>query len=206
MDGDSVIEGGVSMKKRVVLILCCCIMLSVAGCEKSRESNVQNDPTPEETEIQNNETEKTPQVEESILQEEQNQLGEEERETETVAKKTEVTIYKIDPDSGELITEIKECNEINEDRIWDYLIEAGSVPKDSEVCALVKEGEQLKLDVDKTFGEWLRSFGTTGEQEIISCVVNTYLDAYGAKSIKITEEGETLCSGHMEYEEYMKKY
>ena len=94
----------------------------------------------------------------------------------------------------------------NEDRIWDYLIEAGSVPKDSEVCALVKEGEQLKLDVDKTFGEWLRSFGTTGEQEIISCVVNTYLDAYGAKSIKITEEGETLCSGHMEYEEYMKKY
>ena len=48
------------MKKRVVLILCCCIMLSVAGCEKSRESNVQNDPTPEETEIQNNENEKTP--------------------------------------------------------------------------------------------------------------------------------------------------
>lgn len=71
---------------------------------------------------------------------------------------------------------------------------------------MVKDGEQLQLDVNRSFGEWLRSFGTAGEQEIMSCVVNTYLDAYGAQSIKITEEGQILNSGHMSYEEYMEKY
>ena len=40
----------------------------------------------------------------------------------------------------------------------------------------------------------------------MGCVVNTYLDDYKCSSIKITEEGQTLCSGHREYTEYLTKY
>lgn len=53
---------------------------------------------------------------------------------------------------------------------------------------------------------WLRSFGTAGEREIVGCIVNTYLDAYKAEEIKITEEGQTLTTGHAEYAEYLRKF
>ena len=194
------------MKKRVVLIICCSVLLSITGCEKSEESDAQNSSKPSQIEAQNNEEDKTSKTEENVLQEEHNQSGDEETEMEAVAQKKEVTIYKIDQESGELITEVKECEELNERIIWKYLVEAKVVPEDSEALSMVKDGEQLQLDVNRSFGEWLRSFGTAGEQEIMSCVVNTYLDAYGAQSIKITEEGQILNSGHMSYEEYMEKY
>ncbi len=194
------------MKKRVVLILCCSVLLSITGCEKSEESDAQNSSKPSQIEAQNNEEDKTSKTEENVLQEEHNQSGDEETEMEAVAQKKEVTIYKIDQESGELITEVKECEELNERIIWKYLVEAKVVPEDSEALSMVKDGEQLQLDVNRSFGEWLRSFGTAGEQEIMSCVVNTYLDAYGAQSIKVTEEGQILNSGHMSYEEYMEKY
>lgn len=194
------------MKKRVVLILCCSVLLSITGCEKSEESDAQNSSKPSQIEAQNNEEDKTSKTEENVLQEEHNQSGDEDTEMEAVAQKKEVTIYKIDQESGELITEVKECEELNERIIWKYLVEAKVVPEDSEALSMVKDGEQLQLDVNRSFGEWLRSFGTAGEQEIMSCVVNTYLDAYGVQSIKITEEGQTLNSGHMSYEEYMEKY
>ena len=194
------------MKKRVVLILCCSVLLSITGCEKSEESDAQNSSKPSQIEAQNNEEDKTSKTEENVLQEEHNQSGDEETEMEAVAQKKEVTIYKIDQESGELITEVKECEELNERIIWKYLVEAKVVPEDSEALSMVKDGEQLQLDVNRSFGEWLRSFGTAGEQEIMSCVVNTYLDAYGAQSITVTEEGQILNSGHMSYEEYMEKY
>ena len=194
------------MKKRVVLILCCSVLLSITGCEKSEESDAQNSSKPSQIEAQNNEEDKTSKTEENVLQEEHNQSGDEETEMEAVAQKKEVTIYKIDQESGELITEVKECEELNERIIWKYLVEAKVVPEDSEALSMVKDGEQLQLDVNRSFGDWLRSFGTAGVQEIMSCVVNTYLDAYGAQSIKITEEGQILNSGHMSYEEYMEKY
>lgn len=76
----------------------------------------------------------------------------------------------------------------------------------SSVLAFEEKGNRLELDVDVAFGDWLRSFGTTGEREIISCVVNTYLDAYKAEEIKLTEEGQVLCTGHTEYAEYLRKF
>lgn len=178
-------------------------MLTIAGCEKSEESSAQNSPTPEQT-VETQKDEDESQTEESVQEEEKKQP--EEQKTGAADQKTEVTIYKIDPDSGELTTEVRKCEELNVKILWDYLIETGAVPEGSKALSLVQDGKQLQLDVDNTFGEWLRSYGTAGEQEIMSCVVNTYLDAYGAQSIQITEEGQTLRSGHMEYDEYMEKY
>ena len=60
--------------------------------------------------------------------------------------------------------------------------------------------------MNEGFGNQLRSYGTSGETMLIQSVVNTFLDTYGCEKIKITENGETLYSGHMEYTEYMEKY
>lgn len=75
------------MKKRVVLILCCSVLLSITGCEKSEESDAQNSSKPSQIEAQNNEEDKTSKTEENVLQEEHNQSGDEETEMEAVAQK-----------------------------------------------------------------------------------------------------------------------
>ena len=72
--------------------------------------------------------------------------------------------------------------------LWGLLKETGIIPEDSEVISLKGDGEKLLLDVDSVFGEQLRSQGTAGEREILGCVVNTFLEAYGCEEIKITEE------------------
>ena len=80
------------------------------------------------------------------------------------------------------------------------------VDEDTKVNSIEQVGKALSLDVNEAFGVQLRSYGTTGETILIQSVVNTFLDAYGCEKIKITENGATLCSGHMEYGEYMGKY
>ena len=121
--------------------------------------------------------------------------------------KTEVVnIYKLNPDNGVYITEAKECQTLNETVLWELLKENEIVPTDSEILSFQVSGDKLELDTDTVFGDWLRSFGTAGEREIVGCIVNTYLDAYKAEEIKITEEGQTLTTGHAEYAEYLRKF
>lgn len=111
--------------------------------------------------------------------------------------KTEVVnIYKLNPDNGVYITEAKECQTLNETVLWELLKENEIVPTDSEILSFQVSGDKLELDTDTVFGDWLRGFGTAGEREIVGCIVNTYLDAYKSEEIKITEEGQTLITGH----------
>lgn len=121
--------------------------------------------------------------------------------------KTEiVNIYKLDPDNGVYITEAKECQTLNETVLWELLKENEIVPTDSEILSFQVSRDKLELDTDTVFGDWLRGFGTAGEREIVGCIVNTYLDAYKSEEIKITEEGQTLITGHAEYAEYLRKF
>ena len=54
------------------------------------------------------------------------------------------------------------------------------------------EKRQIDLDFNTALGERIRSFGTTGETEILGCLINTYLDAYECDGIRLTEEGALL--------------
>ena len=121
-------------------------------------------------------------------------------------KKISVNVYRFNPDDETFVVETKECDELSEQNIWSLLKETTSIPADSNVKSFKMNGDQLELDVDHAFGEKLRSYGTSGEDALMGCVVNTYLDAYKCSSIKITEDGQTLCSGHREYTEYLTKY
>lgn len=109
-------------------------------------------------------------------------------------------------------TELHQENEtvqqesLNETVLWELLKENEIVPADSRILSFQVSRSKIELDVDTVFGEWLRGFGTTGEREIMGCIVNTYLDAYEAEEIKITEEGQTLTTGHAEYAEYLRKF
>lgn len=148
--------------------------------------------------------EETTDKQEKPVETENEKQDEEEKESEK--SKVSVEIYKMSQEEEKIITETVEYDELNEKNIWTSLKEAQVVGKDTEVLSLMKNGDKLELDVNTEFGNQLRSSGTTGEEELLHCVVNTYLDAYECEEIKITEEKEVLISGHAEYDNYMKRF
>lgn len=106
-----------------------------------------------------------------------------------------VSIYCINEETGALGT--KEVEISDEKDIWTQLQNAGSITKDCKLLKFkINESEKkIDLDFNKATGDWIRSMGTTGETEILACIINTYLDAYDCEGIKLTEEGDTLETG-----------
>lgn len=84
--------------------------------------------------------------------------------------------------------------------ILQYLAEHGAVNMDARVLSAVKEGSQLHLDMNEAFLMELYSMGTTGEKMLVGCLVNTFLSAYGCETLILTAEGETIHSGHVDYD------
>lgn len=111
-------------------------------------------------------------------------------------KKTKiVNIYYINEVTGAL--ERKETQISNEKDIWTQLQNTGSITQDCKLLQFkINESEKkIDLDFNKATGDRIRSMGTTGETEILACIINTYLDAYDCEGIKLTEEGDTLETG-----------
>lgn len=177
------------MKKYALIIIFYCIVFSLTACAEQSASEA-DEITQEENQEENQESA------------DENHGDQESEEGSRVS----INVYVINPEDGTLMSEVKECETVNEQIIWDLLKETGSVPEESEVRSFRQEEDKLILNVDEVFGEWLRTQGTAGENEIMGCVVNTFLEAYDCNEIKITEEGQVLVSGHQEYTEYMTKF
>lgn len=69
-----------------------------------------------------------------------------------------------------------------------------------------QEVRRLFLDLSADFGEYLSSVGTGSEHMIMGSVVNTFLDAYGASSMKVTAGGKTLETGRQVYDDWLEEY
>ena len=104
----------------------------------------------------------------------------------------EVSIYYIDEESGEPTSENIMITDEND--IWAALQEKGVLTDDCELLGFdVNEEEKtVSINFNSALGDRIRSFGTTGETEIIGCLVNTYLDAYNCDGAKLLEEGKTF--------------
>ena len=82
--------------------------------------------------------------------------------------------------------------------IWKALQGNGIL---TEGCQLLsfkvnEETHLIDLDFNAATGEYIRSMGTTGEIQIIGCIINTYLETYDCDGIKLTEEGKVLQTSH----------
>ena len=82
--------------------------------------------------------------------------------------------------------------------IWEILQKKGILTDECRLLSLkVNESEKkIDLDFNTGTGDRIRSMGTTGETEIIGCIVNTYLEAYDCNKIKLTENGESFETSH----------
>lgn len=187
------------MKKCIIVLILTTMIVSLSACMGKKEID-EKENVKQET-VENDEKSKN-----QMNEEKQESKDEDEVEEEVPKDKISVNVYKTDVDGETLIAEVKECEELNEKILWELLKETTSIPKESIVNSLKVDGDKLELDVDQCFGNELRSYGISGENALIGCIVNTYLEAYKAYSIKITEEGQVLCSEHREYSEYLAKY
>lgn len=107
-----------------------------------------------------------------------------------------VTLYYVDDQTAEVTGKSIEIRD--EYDIWTALKESGLLTEDCELLNLnVNEAEKkMDLDFNSATGERIRSMGTTGETQIIGCIINTYLEAYGCEGIRLTEEGQVLQTSH----------
>ena len=117
---------------------------------------------------------------------------------------TLINIYSIGEDGTLQSTQIA-WTRGDDQAIWDELQASRILNEESEwnSTTVTEEDKTIILDVNHGFGEFIRGFGTAGEQEIIACVVNTFLEAYQYEGMKITEEQEPLMTGHRELDSYM---
>ena len=117
-----------------------------------------------------------------------------------------IKIYYIDDSTGELSSESAEIKDEND--IWAKLQEKGMLTNECKILSFAYNEKNMSIDLDfnVAVGDWIRSFGTTGETEIIGCLINTYLDAYECEGIRLTEEGQVFETGHgAEFDGYTGK-
>ncbi|MBM6804439.1 GerMN domain-containing protein [Mediterraneibacter glycyrrhizinilyticus] len=107
-----------------------------------------------------------------------------------------VRIYYVDDNSGTIIG--KTIDASDEYDVWSALIDFGVLTDGCELLSfsLDSVNKTIDLDFNSATGNRIRSMGTTGETEIIGCIVNTYLEAYDCDGIKLTEEGKNLQTSH----------
>lgn len=81
------------------------------------------------------------------------------------------------------------------------LADNGVFPAEVAVNSLQQQDGALTLDLNEAFAQALSSSGSTGETMVMASVVDTFLAYYGAASLLITVDGNTLETGHALYDE-----
>lgn len=120
--------------------------------------------------------------------------------------KRSITVYYVDDRSAQVVG--KRVDVSDEYDIWNALQKNGILTENCELLNLrVNESEKkIDLDFNASTADRIRGMGTTGETEIVGCIVNTYLEAYECEGIRLTEEGEPFVSSHgASFDEYTGK-
>lgn len=191
------------MKKSIVVKILaaslCLAMVSLPGCGDSGQ-------VPDNTDVGTEESSDTDQKAESENDDsdvfKENELDTSSENQSEVSQHTDekptfmATVYYADDQTAEITW--KDVEVSNEYEVWEALKETGILTDDCELLSLkVNEDENtLDLDFNSATGDRIRSMGTTGETEIIGCIINTYLETYSANGIKLTEEGQPLETSH----------
>lgn len=184
------------MKQRSFFSMCMILVVSmslvfVTGCSR----NDKEEPDNVKTEEQNNDKDETQDEElNEGDQEDSDNISEEPVENDPQTRN--VTVYYVDDKTAEVTGKSVEIQD--EYDIWNALKESGLLAEDCELLSLnVKEAEKkLDLDFNSATGDRIRSMGTTGETQIIGCIINTYLEAYSCDGIRLTQEGQAFVTSH----------
>lgn len=170
----------------MVMIMCLTLFL-VTGCSGNSDREKKDGQANEEIQMPDNEE----------TQDQTDQIDPGDKTAGDVAEMVRtVSIYYVDDQTAEIVSKSVEIND--EYDIWEALKENGILTEDCELLRLTVNEAEKKIDLDfnSAVGERVRSMGTTGETEIVGCIINTYLEAYGCEGIRLTEEGQAFETSH----------
>ncbi len=172
------------------IMILCMSLFAITGCGKADEEDSDKKNTAEQTD----ETAESPNKEEAGNQTDQSVISNE--PVDDTAGGRNITVYYVDAQTAEIVSESVEIHD--EYDIWAALIENGILTEDCELLSLTVNEAEKKIDLDfnSAVGDRVRSMGTTGETEIVGCIINTYLEAYGCEGIRLTEEGQAFETSH----------
>ena len=191
------------MKKRYLIISAALIAscgLLIPGCGKNdaiAEEPAQQTETADDE--KNTETEEEPSVSEIDSEEKTEDRegvnSEPQTPVEEESSSRSVTVYYVDDLSGVVVGKAAEITD--EYDIWNALKENGILTDECELNSIrINDDQTMDLDFNHATADRINSMGTTGETEIIGCIVNTYLDAYDCSGIRLLEEGKDFVSSH----------
>lgn len=201
------------MKKRI-LIMILAGLFCLTACEQSQDNpptepvSQDEEEKPEDdnmNEDEEDDQEGEPQEEEPDKDREENQGTDQNTEG-----TTKITIYSCNEDATAFVTSEVELDSLTPQAVLDALFVQGAVSSDVKINSLDKstvDGEDtIVVDFNSAFASYVSSMGSTGEYYAVGSVCNTFLDAYFCDQIKITVDGATLETGHMEYSGYLEKF
>lgn len=120
-------------------------------------------------------------------------------------EKTETVSLYLPDEQAEYVEETKMEIKVKGDDIAGAmiaaLVEQGALPEGTAVKQFSKEEDVLMLDLNQAFADGLMETGTAGETMMLASIVDTFLVYYGAASLTLTAEGQTLETGHAIYDE-----
>ena len=175
-----------SLKKSLVITMLTSMVFLSVGCEKNTTDIKQN------TTVEN--------VDNKV----ENEKGDSNK---TEDKTKMLKIYYVDEDA-EIVSEELAIEDKDNTMLWNQLIEKGILTANCKLnsCTINEENKTIDLDTNTEFGEWIRSMGTTGKNEILTCLINSYLDTYKCDQLKLTENGQALDTGDTELDGYMTRF
>lgn len=188
------------MKKKNVFLYFVCVvsMIILIGCGDSTEKDhksQETDETKEELSLDHerfatDSQETTDETNSSDI------LGNEDYDSENIDKsKRIVTVYYVDVSSGAVVGKSAEI--YDEFDIWNALKENHILTDDCQLLGInLNKDQTMDLNFNHATAERINSMGTTGETQIIGCIVNTYLEAYNCNGIRLLEEGQSFISSH----------
>ncbi len=196
------------MKKILVFVMALSLSTMFSGCNntdtsKDASSTVQESQKEEKKDTSQEKTEKTQDKTEK-KDEQPVEADKKEDSGDHEAQDQILKIYYIS-DSEEIeCTEIR-TNLLQATDIWSALMGEGILNSECKMnsCTVDQEQKTIDLDVDSGTGSYIRSMGTTGEEQILTCITRSFLKTYECERLKITENGQPLETGHTVIKGYM---
>ena len=190
------------MRKILVFVMALSLSVMLLGCSGTDTSKEVTDTTQDakQEEKQDTSQEKTEPTQEQV---EENDSKEEDS-GDHEAQDQILKLYYIS-DSEEIECAEIRTNLLQTTDIWNGLIGEGVLSGECKMnsCNVDQKQKTIDLDVDSGTGSYIRSMGTTGEQQILTCITKSFLKTYGCERLKITENGQPLETGHTVLEGYM---
>lgn len=186
------------MKKHRCFLICmimllCVISIDITGCSKDGKKHTDE----LKIEEQQKDKDEPEELEIDISDQEEGDSSQTGQDLVTDSAQTRnITLYYVDDRTAEVTG--KSVVIQDEYDIWEALQENGILTEDCELLSLQVNETEKKMDLDfnSATGDRIRSMGTTGEIQIIGCIINTYLEAYDCDGIRLTEEGQVLETSH----------